>query len=87
MLSNNGINGIIPNMPWSANGPNAILYPSQLQFSIGIWSTYSNTNKTYTTKIPKAIGAYLIEPIPDLRSKIRFYVSLIKRRLAPTVNT
>ena len=41
----------------------------------------------YTAKIPKAMGAYLMEPIPAFRSKTRFFVSLIKRRLAPTVST
>ena len=66
------MNGIIPSIPCSANGPNAILYPSQLQFSIGISSTYSNANKTYTVRIPNGIGAYFIELIPNFRSLIRF---------------
>ena len=43
--------------------------------------------KHITVRMPNAIGAYFIEPIPALRSLIRFFVSLIKRRLAPTVNT
>ena len=85
MYSNNGTNGIIPSIPCSANGPNAMLYPSQLQFSIGIWSTYSNANNTYAVRIPNAIGAYFIEEIPIFRSLIRFFVSLINKRLAPTV--
>ena len=42
-------------------------------------------NKTYTTRIPNDIGAYLMELRPILRFKMRFFVSLISSKLAPTV--
>jgi len=80
------MNGRIPHTPSSANGPNAMLYPSQLQFNIGISSTYGKTNKTYATRIPNDIGAYFIEFRPILRLRIRFFVSLIRSKLAPTVS-
>ena len=87
MYSNNGINGKTPQSPCSANGPNAILYPNQLQFRIGIESKKSNAKRTYVSNIPNAIGAKIMEFFPALRSVNLFFVSLIRRSDADTVNT
>ena len=64
-----------------------MLYPSQLQFRMGIVSTKSCAKIMYANKIPNGMGAYFIELIPIFRSLILFLVSLMRRSDAPTVRT